>query len=235
MKSTSLLVLSSVLFCMATVAAETTPNTMEHNFSYGLGVQFGAQISQEMKQKGIQADPDIVTQAIHDVLVGGPLTVSADDMRAAFEAYQKKQMEERKLLAEKNQKASDEFLAKNKNVKGVTVTASGLQYKILKPGEGKSPAPTDTVVVNYKGTLLNGDEFDSSFKRGKPATFPVNGVIKGWQEALPLMKKGAQWEIYVPPTLAYGTKGAGAAIGPNATLIFDIELLDINPPTPKAK
>ena len=108
-----------------------------------------------------------------------------------------------------------------------------MQYKILKQGTGKSPSLTDIVLVNYRGTLINGDEFDSSYKRGAPAKFPLNGVLKGWQEALPMMKEGAKWEIYVPPQLAYGPNGVGSTIGPNETLIFDIELLDINPAATK--
>lgn len=235
MRFTSLLAISGVLFSMAASGADAKPTSMEQKFSYALGVQFGAQISQEMRKKGLQVDNEMITQAIHDVLTGSKLQLSNDDMRTAVEAFRKKQLQERKVLAEKNQKASEEFLAKNKQAKGVKETASGLQYKVLKAGTGKSPAPTDTVVVNYKGMLMNGTEFDSSYKRGKPAKFPLNSVLKGWQEALPMMKEGAQWEIYIPPKLAYGLNGVGNTIGPNETLIFDVELLDINPPATKTK
>ena len=235
MRITSLLVLSGVLFSAAAFGADAKPTTMEQKFSYALGVQFGAQIGQEMKQKGLEVDAGMISQAIHDVLTGSKLQLSNDDMRAAVEDFRNKKLAERKVLAEKNQKASDEFLSKNKKAKGVKETPSGLQYKVLKAGTGKSPTKTDTVLVNYKGMLISGAEFDSSYKRGAPAKFPLNSVLKGWQEALPMMKEGAKWEIYVPPQLAYGLNGVGNAIGPNETLIFDIELLDINPPATKTK
>ncbi|HYJ03735.1 MAG TPA: FKBP-type peptidyl-prolyl cis-trans isomerase, partial [Chthoniobacterales bacterium] len=128
----------------------------------------------------------------------------------------------------------EKFLAENKNKEGVKTTASGLQYKVLKEGSGASPKETDTVVTNYKGTLLDGTEFDSSYKRNEPATFPVNRVIKGWTEALQLMKPGSKYQLFIPAALAYGERGAGRDIGPNATLIFEVELLSVKPPEPVA-
>ena len=124
-------------------------------------------------------------------------------------------------------------MAANAKKSGVKQTASGLQYKVINVGKGKAPKLTDVVEVHYRGTLTNGTEFDSSIKRGQPATFPVNGVIQGWQEVLPMMKEGAKWQIVVPAKLAYGERGAGAMIGPDATLLFDIELLKIKPNTPQ--
>jgi len=126
-----------------------------------------------------------------------------------------------------NKKEGEDFLAANKSKEGVVTLPSGLQYKVLKEGTGPKPSPADSVVCNYRGTLINGTEFDSSYKRGQPATFPVNGVIKGWTEALQLMPVGSKWQLFIPPDLAYGQRGAGADIGPNATLIFEVELLSI--------
>ena len=168
-----------------------------------------------------------MSQAIEDVLSGSKLKLSTEDMQAAIEEFQKKQMKEMNAQAEKNKKAGEEFLAANKKKEGIHVTESGLQYKIIKKGSGKKPKATDTVEVHYKGTLINGEVFDSSYGRGEPTTFPVNRVIKGWQEALTLMSEGSKWEIYVPSDLAYGEKGAGGKIGPNETLIFEVELLKV--------
>ena len=139
-----------------------------------------------------------------------------------------------KEAGDKNAADGEKFLAENKKKEGVKTTASGLQYKVLKEGTGESPKETDTVVTNYKGTLLDGTEFDSSYKRNEPATFPVNRVIKGWTEALQLMKPGAKYQLFIPSALAYGERGVGKDIGPNSTLIFEVELLSIKPPEPAA-
>jgi len=132
-----------------------------------------------------------------------------------------------KQQGEKNKKEGEIFLEANKKKEGVQTLPSGLQYKVLKAGAGKKPTATDTVTVHYRGTLIDGKEFDSSYQRGKPVTFPVNGVIPGWTEALPLMEEGAKWELFIPSNLAYGERGAGRDIGPNATLIFEVELISI--------
>jgi len=139
----------------------------------------------------------------------------------------KKQAEAMKTLGEKNRKEGEAFLAENKTKDGVVALPSGLQYKILKEGDGKKPTADDAVVCNYRGTLLDGTEFDSSFKRNQPATFPVKGVIKGWTEALQLMPAGSKWQLFIPPSLGYGERGAANLIGPNATLIFEVELISI--------
>jgi FKBP-type peptidyl-prolyl cis-trans isomerase FklB len=148
-------------------------------------------------------------------------------MQAAFQAQQKKDMEKQAAVAKKNLDAGQAFLEANKKKEGVVTLPSGLQYKVVTEGKGKQPKSTDTVVAHYRGTLINGTEFDSSYQRNEPATFPVGGVIKGWQEALPLMKEGAKWQVYIPSDLAYGPRGAGGDIGPNEVLIFDIELLSV--------
>jgi FKBP-type peptidyl-prolyl cis-trans isomerase FklB len=138
-----------------------------------------------------------------------------------------KQAERTKQLAEKNKKEGEAFLAANKTKEGIKTLPSGLQYKVIKEGTGKTPTAEDTVVTNYRGTLTDGTEFDSSYKRGQPATFPVKGVIPGWTEALQLMKEGSKWELFIPSNLAYGEQGAGGVIGPNAALIFEIELISV--------
>jgi len=138
-----------------------------------------------------------------------------------------KQEEETKKLGEKNRKEGEAFLAANKKKEGVKTLASGLQYKVIKPGTGKKPKSTDTVTTHYRGTLIDGTEFDSSYNRGQPATFPVHGVIPGWTEALQLMEEGAKWQLFIPSKLGYGERGAGQAIGPNATLIFEVELVSV--------
>jgi FKBP-type peptidyl-prolyl cis-trans isomerase FklB len=160
--------------------------------------------------------------------------MSDQEMQETMMSFQKemraKQEEANRQLGAKNKAAGEAFLAQNKSKEGVTTLPSGLQYRVLKAGSGKKPKATDTVVTHYKGTFLNGTEFDSSFKRNQPATFKVNGVIRGWTEALQLMEEGAKWIVYVPPALAYGERGAGQQIGPNATLIFEIELISIQEP-----
>ena len=157
--------------------------------------------------------------------------LSEEEMRTVMTAFQKemaaKQAEMMKSQGEKNKKEGEAFLAENKKKEGVKTLASGLQYKVIKEGTGKTPKATDKVSTHYQGTLIDGTEFDSSYKRGEPATFPVNGVIPGWTEALQLMKVGSKWQLFVPSKLAYGEKGAGPIIGPNAVLIFTVELLAI--------
>jgi FKBP-type peptidyl-prolyl cis-trans isomerase len=166
-----------------------------------------------------------------DAMAGGKLLLSDDEIKATLtklqtdlRARQEVAMQE---AGEINKKAGDDFLAQNKTKEGVVALPDGLQYKILKEGNGPKPAATDSVVCNYRGSLIDGTEFDSSYKRGQPATFPVNGVIKGWTEAVQLMPVGSKWQLFVPADLAYGNRGAGPDIGPNATLIFEVELLSI--------
>ena len=149
-------------------------------------------------------------------------------MRAKHEQKVKEQ-------SEKNKKVGEEFLAKHKTQEGVKTTASGLQYRVIQEGKGKQPTTDETVEVQYRGTLVDGTEFDSSYKRGTPASFPVKGVIKGWTEALLMMKEGSKWQIAVPPELAYGARSAGPLIGPNSTLLFEIELLTVKPTPPAEK
>ena len=212
------------LVVISAASADSTPSTDEQKFSYAIGFQMG----QNLKQNGVtNIDAGALSQAISDVLSGGKLKLSPQEMQAAMNSFQQKMMAERNASGEKAKKIGEEFLAKNKTKKGVVTTASGLQYEILKEGKGNKPKANDTVEVHYHGTLVNGKVFDSSVERGTPVSFPVTGVIKGWQEVLQLMPVGSKWKAYIPSELAYGTRGAGADIGPNETLIFEIELLNI--------
>jgi FKBP-type peptidyl-prolyl cis-trans isomerase FklB len=195
--------------------------------SYSIGINMG----NSFKNQTIDVNPDLIAQGIKDVFSGGQTLMTEQEVRDTLTALQKeiaaKNAERIKEIAEKNKKEGEEFLAENKKKEGVITTPSGLQYKVIKEGDGEIPKLADTVTVNYRGTLVNGTEFDSSYKRGKPATFPVNGVIAGWSEALQLMKVGSEWQLFIPSNLAYAERGAGQAIGPNSTLIFDVELLSI--------
>src|SRR5258707_14870244 len=168
---------------------------------------------------------------MNDGNTGAITLMREEEMRASMTAIRTqiraKQTAMLKDLTEKNKSEGDAFLLENKSKEGVVALPSGLQYKVLKAGDGPKPAASDSVVCNYKGTLINGKECDSSYKRGQPATFPVSGVIKGWTEALQLMPVGSKWQLFIPPDLAYGERGAGGQIGPNATLIFEVELISI--------
>jgi FKBP-type peptidyl-prolyl cis-trans isomerase FklB len=195
--------------------------------SYSLGYQFG----QSFKSQGVDINLDIYASGIRDAFGGKEPQMSQEEIRATLTSLQQRVMaarqKELREKAEKNLKESKAFLVENKKKKGIKTLPSGLQYKVLTEGSGKMPKAEDTVTVNYKGTLIDGTEFDSSYKRGQPATFQVNGVIKGWTEALQLMKVGAKWQLFIPPELAYGERGAGSTIAPNSTLIFEVELLTV--------
>jgi FKBP-type peptidyl-prolyl cis-trans isomerase FklB len=200
------------------------PKTEKEKLSYTIGHQIG----QGLKQDGFDIDPAVVGQAIGDVMKGAKPALTVADMQAVLMASREKRLQARKALADKNLKAGQEFLAANKSKKDVVTLPSGLQYKVVKAGAGDKPRPEDTVTVHYHGTLIGGTVFDSSVARGQPATFPVKGVIKGWQEVLPLMPTGSKWQVVIPAELAYGPNGApGGKIGPNEVLIFDIELIGI--------
>ena len=201
--------------------------TDKEKISYSIGMDIGG----NLKRGSVEVDPDLLARGLKDSYGGGKTMLTEDQARQAIADFQKalmaKQMEAMKILSEKNKADGEKFLAENAKKEGVKVLPSGLQYKELTPGTGKSPKSTDTVTTHYKGTLIDGAEFDSSYKRGEPATFPVSGVIPGWTEALQLMKEGAKWQLFVPSDLAYGERGAGQVIGPNATLIFEVELLTV--------
>jgi len=196
-------------------------------FSYAMGMDVG----QSIKGLGAEIDPAALNAAIGDVLSGTALKLEAAESTKIkqdfFRKKQEAQMAERKAAGADNKAKGEAFLAENAKKEGVTVTASGLQYEVLTQGNGKKPAATDTVKVHYQGTLIDGTEFDSSYKRGQPISFPLNGVIKGWTEGVALMPVGSKYKFYIPSDLAYGERGAGAKIGPDSTLIFTVELLAI--------
>lgn len=201
--------------------------------SYAIGTSEGKRLQQGIKQSQIDVDTTVILRAIKDVLSNGTMLLTDQEVQTTLTALQsdmrKKQELTQQQAAETNKKEGDAFLAANKTKEGVTTLPSGLQYKVLQQGTGPKPAATDTVTVNYRGTLLDGTEFDSSYKHGQPASFGVGQVIKGWTEALQLMPAGSKWQVFIPPDLAYGPRGSAPTIGPNATLIFEVELLSTQP------
>jgi len=211
----------------AKVAPELKLDTPKNRISYTIGVNIG----QDFKSQKLDIDADLLFEGIKDSLAGKELRLTEEQMASEIEAFQQdmqtKLMAEMEALSAKNKADGEAFLAENAKKEGIVVTASGLQYKVLEAGEGDSPVPSDVVTVHYRGTLVDGTQFDSSYDRGQPATFPVGGVISGWTEALQLMKPGAKWQLVIPADLAYGERGAGQAIGPNSTLLFDVELISV--------
>jgi FKBP-type peptidyl-prolyl cis-trans isomerase FklB len=211
--------------------ADAALPTQKDKVSYAIGMQVGNNLARQ----GVEVDPNVLVKGLTDA-IAGKLIMTDDEARAVLTQLQndvRAKMEEKaKLAAETNKKEGDAFLAANKTKEGVVTLPSGLQYKILKEGTGPKPKASDTVTCNYRGTLINGTEFDSSYKRGQPAKFPVNGVIKGWTEALQLMPVGSKWQLFIPSDLAYGSQARSAEIGPNATLLFDLELLSTEAPPP---
>jgi FKBP-type peptidyl-prolyl cis-trans isomerase FklB len=198
--------------------------------SYSIGVQIGFNLS---RQK-VDINSDALAAGIKDALAGKP-QLTPDQIKEIMATFEKDMEQKQKEAGEKNKTEGAKFLEENKKKEGVKTTASGLEYKVLKEGTGAQPKASDTATVNYRGTLINGTEFDSSYKRGQPATFPVNGVIKGWSEALQLMKVGSKYQLFIPSSLAYGERAVSPEIGANSTLIFEVELLDAKPaPTPGA-
>jgi FKBP-type peptidyl-prolyl cis-trans isomerase FklB len=201
--------------------------TDKDKVSYGIGMTIG----KNLKKDAVDVDADLVAKGLKDAFSGGNTLMTDEENRASMAKFQKelmeKQAEASKKAAEKNRKEGEEFLAANGKKEGVVTLDSGLQYKVLKSGAGKTPGPTDKVETHYRGTLIDGTEFDSSYKRGQTVTFPVNGVIPGWTEALQKMKEGDKWQLFVPSKLAYGERGAGREIGPNSTLVFEVELIAV--------
>ena len=219
----------------ATKKSATTPKTaaplalktQKERFSYALGMKMGA----NLHKQSVPVDPTIFARGFKDGLAGSKTALTDEEAQAAIsdvqKEMQKKQQEKMQVQAESNKKQGETFLAANKSKPGIVTLPSGLEYKIEKEGTGPKPTANDSVVCNYRGTLIDGKEFDSSYKRGQPATFPVTGVIKGWTEALQLMPVGSKWQLFIPSDLAYGDRGAGPDIGPGATLVFEVELLSI--------
>jgi len=217
--------------------AATTPRnvpgppltTDKQKQSYALGMNIGRGLSRQQ----VDVDPVVLARGLRDTLAGAKPLLTDEEAQTALTqlqtAVKTKEEAEAQKAGEANMKEGQDFLAENKTKDGVVTLSSGLQYKILTPGTGPKPTADDTVVCNYRGTFIDGTEFDSSYKRNQPATFPVKGVIKGWTEALQLMPVGSKWQLFIPPDLAYGSRGAGGVIGPNKTLVFEVELLSIQP------
>jgi FKBP-type peptidyl-prolyl cis-trans isomerase FklB len=205
------------------LAVGTSLETDGEKYSYAIGINF----AQSLMRQGAPLDPDAVYMAIRDALEGAEPRLGAEQMSAALRAESQKAGERKRATAGENLRKGKEYMAKNKVKDGVTTLANGIQYEILRKGDGSQPSPNDKVKVHYSGSLIDGREFDSSKRRGEPATFGLDGVIRGWREVLPLMRVGSRWLVTVPPDLAYGINGAGSAIGPNETLVFEIELLDV--------
>lgn len=204
--------------------------TQKDKVSYSIGLDIG----KNFKNQGIDVDPAVLARGMRDAMAGNKPLLTEDEVQQVMIEFQmamrEQHLQKQQALAEKNAKEGAAFLATNKGKEGVKTTASGLEYKVIQEGTGKIPAPEDTVTAHYRGTLLDGTEFDSSYKRGQPASFPVSGVIPGWTEVLQLMKVGAKYIVWIPSHLGYGERGAGNVIGPNALLIFEIELLDVQKP-----
>lgn len=211
----------------AKIVPELKLDTPKNRISYTIGVNIG----KDFKTQKMDIDADALAMGLKDSLSDKELRLTEEEMASEIQAFQQEMQAkitaEMEAMVAKNKEEGESFLAENAKKEGVVVTESGLQYKVLEPGEGESPEVTDMVTVHYRGTLIDGTQFDSSYDRGEPATFPVVGVIAGWTEALQLMKPGAKWQLVIPPELAYGERGAGQVIGPNATLLFDVELISV--------
>jgi FKBP-type peptidyl-prolyl cis-trans isomerase FklB len=228
--------LALVLLIGWSASASGQPAQEVHNLDdpkARLSYSFGMTIGRNLKLQSADVDVDVLSQAIRDVLSGQETALDEQQARETLTAFQKvrhqKAAEERKKLAEENQKAAQTFFAENRDKEGVVTLPSGLQYQVIQPGSGDSPKATDVVAVHYRGTLLDGTEFDSSYSRGKAGRFAVNRVIPGWTEALQKMRVGAKWKLFIPPGLAYGERTVGK-IGPNSALIFEVELVEIQQP-----
>ena len=190
--------------------------------SYSIGLNIGL----NLKKQNVSINPDTFVLGLKDALAGKP-QMTDEQVKETMTAFEKEMIDKQKATGVKNGADGEKYLAENKKKEGVKTTASGLQYKVVKEGTGAQPKETDTVIAHYRGTLIDGTEFDSSYKRGQPATFPVSGVIKGWTEALQMMKVGSKYQLFIPASLAYGERAVGPDIGPNSTLIFEVELLDV--------
>ena len=222
-----IIIVSASLLALPLFGQEKSPQLKDQKekVSYAIGMNIGLNLS---RQK-VDINADVLAAGIKDALAGKP-QLTQDQVKDVMAQFEKDMEQKQKAAGEKNKADGAKFLEENKKKPGVKATASGLQYKVEKEGTGPQPKATDMVTVNYRGTLIDGTEFDSSYKRGQPATFPLNGVIKGWTEGLQLMKPGSKYQFVVPSNLAYGERSVGPDIAANATLIFEVELLEVKPP-----
>jgi len=227
-------IVSASLLALPLFGQEKSPQLKDQKdkVSYSIGMNIGFSFGKQneaLKRLDSALNPDVFVAGIKDAIAGKP-QLTTEQVKDVLAQFEKDMDQKQKQAGEKNKTEGAKFLEENKKKQGVKTTASGLQYKVEKEGTGAQPKPTDIVTVNYRGTLIDGTEFDSSYKRGQPATFPVNGVIKGWTEALQLMKAGSKYQLFVPSNLAYGERAISPEAGPNSTLIFEVELLEVKPP-----
>src|SRR5438034_11144942 len=226
-----ILIVSASLLALPLFGQEKSPQLKDQKdkVSYSIGMNIGLNLS---RQK-VDINTDVLAAGIKDAVAGKP-QLTTDQVKEVMATFEKDMEQKQKAAGDKNATDGAKFLEENKKKEGVKTTASGLQYKAVKEGTGPQPKATDMVTVNYRGTLIDGTEFDSSYKRGQPATFPLNGVIKGWTEAVQLMKVGSKYQFFVPPNLAYGERAVGPDIAPNSMLIIEVELLGVKPPESSA-
>ncbi len=221
-----------VAFASSALASNKALSTSEQKASYTLG----ADLAKNFTEQGLTIDIKAFTLGLEDAIKHRPLKLTEKEMMSAISDVKKemleKQQAERKVIGDANLKEGQAFLANNAKKAGVISLPSGVQYKVITEGKGAHPTEDDTLIAHYRGTLIDGTEFDSSYKRGTPLKFQMGNVIKGWSEVMKLMNPGSKWEVYIPANMAYGAKGAGKAIGPHQTLIFTIELITFDP-TPK--
>lgn len=219
----SLLIVISLALALSTTFAQEKPQLKDNKDK--VSYSFGLNVGYTFKKQNIDMNNDAFMAGFRDAMAGKDPALNEQQIREVMSAFEKDMDQKQQASGQKNTSEGEKYLAENKSKPGVKTTASGLQYKVLKDGTGASPKESDTVTVNYRGTLIDGTEFDSSYKRGEPATFPLNRVIKGWTEGLQLMKVGSKYQFVIPPGIAYGERASGQ-IGPNSTLIFEVELLD---------
>ena len=226
-----ILISAAFLLTLPLSAQEKSPplKDQKDKVSYSIGLNIGSNLARQ----NVEINPEAMIAGVKDAIAGKP-QLTQDQVKEVMTAFEKDMQAKQKAAGEKSAAEGAKFLEENKKKEGVKTTASGLQYKVIKEGTGAQPKTTDTVKVNYRGTLINGKEFDSSYKRGEPVTFPLNGVIKGWTEGLQLMKTGAKYQLFVPPALAYGERAVGPDLPANSTLIFEVELLEAKPAPPPA-
>ncbi|TAJ93767.1 MAG: FKBP-type peptidyl-prolyl cis-trans isomerase [Gammaproteobacteria bacterium] len=223
-------ILSGIAVSLLTLPAVMAkqPETEQEKFSYTIGVEIAQNIAESLQSQNISVDVEAFTEAFKDILAGQGLKLSVEEMQKIAENFQQQQAARQTAAGEQNLAEGQKFLDENRKKDGVVQTESGLQYKVITKGVGQKPAPGANVKVHYRGTLINGKEFDSSYGRGEPVSLSLQSVIPGWQEVVPLMTVGSKWEIYLPAKLGYGDRSMGPDIAPNSTLIFEIELIDIN-------
>ena len=222
LKNITLAVLIMSLAAPAIAATELKDH--KQKFSYSVGYR----LALSLKAEGLDVDPVAFSSAMKDALSDGKAAMTTEEMQAALTAERDKQLKVLQDKVAENKKVGDKYRADNAKKEGVKTLDNGIQYKVITSGKGKQASAESEVTVHYSGTLVNGTEFDSSYKRDKPATFGLTGVIKGWQEIVPMMKEGDKWAVVIPPELGYAEKGAGNAIGPGETLLFEIELIKVN-------